>query len=625
MRAARTSLAPDRCTRGTTAPRGPTARVTLVTIATQVVITLALTALVYVSGGVPRAAAGYGAPGAGSASADAQSIPVPAAPTAVVTGANVVVSWTAVTLSGGTPVSGYSLERLDATGTPTAILAGCAGTITGVTCTENGVPAGTWSYRVRALIGSWVGPVSAPSATITVAATTLTITSTQPITALPATVTGVLGNFVVGETVTYRLDSPTGTVLTGTPTTVGSTSQAVSVQIPLSAGDAPHSIHVIGSSGNVAAASVSIVIPPVLQSVAMYDTDSNGKVDRVLAVFDDVLAPYTAGVAPWTLTNIPSGGVLSAVSVTGNTATLTITEGSGAATTAVGSFTVALAANSAGIRDVYGHTTSFAAQAPLDRAAPAPVTMVMQDSNTNGKVDRVSITWSETLAATATSTAPWTLANVPSAGVLSAASSSTTTGTLTITEGAGAIDTGVGSFTISLAATATGPRDAAGNQSAFPARAPSDGARPMPVSFTDTDGATNGRIEAGDTLSVLFSEPIDTTSITSTVTVTLTDPSGAGADRLTITGLTNGARTTGGNGYVSLNNVNYGFANSPVAFANGNRTIVVTVGPTCAGTCGALGTQGTNATFSFQAATGLRDVVGNLVTTTTRSASIRLF
>lgn len=591
----------------------------------MVAVALTLTALVYVSGGVPRAAAGYGAPGAGLGAADAQSIPSPEAPVAVATGPNVTVSWTSVTLSGGTPVTGYTLQRFDGTGAPATVLAGCAGVITTTSCTEAGVASGTWTYRVTAVMANWVGLVSEPSAAITVAAATLTITSAQPVTAVRATVTGTLGDFVVGEAVTYRLDSPTGTVLTGSPTTVGSAAQAVSVQLLAGTTDAPHSIFVVGSLGNVAAASISIVIPPVLQTLTMHDVDVDGKVDQVRAVFDDTLAPYSAGVASWTLANIPSGGTLSAVAVAGDTATLTITEGSGAPTTAVGAFTVALAANSAGIRDVFGHTATFAAQAPLDRAAPAPVTMVMQDSNTNGKVNRVVLTWSETLAATSTGNAPWSLASVPSAGSLSSASSSGTSTTLTITEGAGAIDTGVGAFTIALAPTATGPRDAAGNQSTFPARAPSDGARPMPVSVTDTNGATNGRIEPGDTLSVLFSEPMSTASITPAVTVTFTDPSGAGSDRLTISGLTNGARSTGGSRYVGTNNVSYGFADSPVSFTNGDRTIVITVGSTCTGTCAALGTQTSNGTFSFQAATGLRDPSGNLVTTTTRSTSIRLF
>ena len=42
------------------------------------------------------------------------------------------------------------------------------------------------------------------------------------------------------------------------------------------------------------------------------------------------LAAYSAGVAPWTLTNVPSGGSLLSVVVNGTTATLTIAEGLGA-------------------------------------------------------------------------------------------------------------------------------------------------------------------------------------------------------------------------------------------------------------------------------------------------------
>ncbi|MFN6120227.1 MAG: hypothetical protein ACK5CE_11445 [Actinomycetes bacterium] len=58
---------------------------------------------------------------------------------------------------------------------------------------------------------------------------------------------------------------------------------------------------------------------------------------------------------------------------------------------------------------------------------------------------------------------------------------------------------------------------------------------------------------------------------------------------------------------------------------NGDRTVTVTLGPTCSGTCTAIGTQPSNATFSFQPATTIRDTAGNLILTTTRSSSIRLF
>ena len=73
----------------------------------------------------------------------------------------------------------------------------------------------------------------------------------------------------------------------------------------------------------------------------MQDSNSNGKVDRVLATFSESLAAYSAGTTPWTLANVPSGGTLASVSVSAAVATLTITEGAGAPDTAVGSFTVA--------------------------------------------------------------------------------------------------------------------------------------------------------------------------------------------------------------------------------------------------------------------------------------------
>src|SRR5207342_960921 len=138
--------------------------------------------------------------------------------------------------------------------------------------------------------------------------------------------------------------------------------------------------------------------------------NTNGKVDRVLATFSETLAAYSAGTAPWTLANVPSGGSLSSVSVATTVATLTIAEGAGAPDTAVGSFTVALASAATGIRDAAGNLSSFAATSPADGAKPVLVagTLVMQDVNANGRVDRVQATFSETLSAS-TDTAPWTL------------------------------------------------------------------------------------------------------------------------------------------------------------------------------------------------------------------------
>ncbi len=284
---------------------------------------------------------------------------------------------------------------------------------------------------------------------------------------------------------------------------------------------------------------------PILVTMTMQDTNANGKVDHVVAVFSETLAAYSAGTAPWALANIPSAGTLASVAVATNTATLTITEGAGAANTAVGSYTVALATSATGIRDAAANLSSFGATAPSDGAAPVRTAMVMNDVNGNGKVDQVQVTFSETLASS-TDTAPWTLANVPSAGTLSSVSTSGAVATLTIAEGAGAANTAVGTFTVALAASATGIHDASGNQGSFAAAAPTDGAKPALVSMTMQDTNANGKVDhvvavfsetlaaysAGTAPWALASVPstgtlLSVAVVTTTATLTLTEGAGA--------------------------------------------------------------------------------------------------
>lgn len=142
-----------------------------------------------------------------------------------------------------------------------------------------------------------------------------------------------------------------------------------------------------------------------VEPLKMYDNDANGKVDRVTVSFNETLAPYAAGTTPWMLTNIPSGGTLSSVTVSGSTATLNIAEGSGASNTAVGTFTVALAANANGIRDAAGNQSSFAATAPADKAGPVATNLATTNAGEQsgqrrpGTGDTLSITFSETLKA----------------------------------------------------------------------------------------------------------------------------------------------------------------------------------------------------------------------------------
>ncbi len=357
-----------------------------------------------------------------------------------------------------------------------------------------------------------------------------------------------------------------------------------------------------------AAAAPSDGAAPVRTAMVMQDANANGKVDQVSVTFSENLASST-DTAPWTLAAVPSGGTLSAVSTSGAVATVTIAEGAGAADTSLGSFTVALAASGTGIRDGSGNQSSFAAAAPTDGAKPILVSMTMQDTNTNGKVDHVVAVFSETLATYTAGNAPWALANTPSAGTLSGVAVAGMTATLTITEGGGAQNTAVGSFTIALAANGAGIRDAANNQSSFAATAPSDGAGPVPTAVTDTiPGSTSGTMQVGDAITITFSEAILASSVASTTaTITETDPSGTGNDTLTITGLTNGAVDLGGN-YVTTNNASAGFSPSVVSVAGAGVT--ATVGGTCAG-AGCVGIRRGVGAFVFAPATSITDIAGN--------------
>ncbi|MEZ5249590.1 MAG: hypothetical protein R2713_10370 [Ilumatobacteraceae bacterium] len=95
------------------------------------------------------------------------------------------------------------------------------------------------------------------------------------------------------------MDSPTGSLLAGTPTVVSSGSQPISVTIPSGTDDAALAVRRrlvrqrrCGTAADRDAAGA--------QSLTMHDVDADGRADEVRAVFDDTLAPYAAGTAPWT-------------------------------------------------------------------------------------------------------------------------------------------------------------------------------------------------------------------------------------------------------------------------------------------------------------------------------------
>ncbi len=209
----------------------------------------------------------------GSGAALSSSVNQGSTPTATASGRSVTVSWSASTLANGLAVTGYEVKRYSsATQTLQTILTACTGTLTSTSCVESRVPTGQWVYSVTPLFGTnWRGPESVKSSAVTVASPTLTLSTT---TVRPGTsVSGTAAGFLSAETLRYRLDSPTGTELTGTlagaatPATIpGSGGGAVSITVPSGTSDGAHTLYAVASPSNDTAM-VSIVVdgtpPPV--------------------------------------------------------------------------------------------------------------------------------------------------------------------------------------------------------------------------------------------------------------------------------------------------------------------------------------------------------------------------
>ncbi|MCW3016576.1 MAG: Fibronectin type domain protein [Solirubrobacterales bacterium] len=293
------------------------------------------------------------------------------------------------------------------------------------------------------------------------------------------------------------------------------------------------------------------------------------------------------------------GTVAQTILVTRSAATWTTT----AAALAQGTYTA-----QATQTDTAGNTgTSTASTFTVDTTAPTLSTLQMLDSNDNGKIDRVVATFNETLVAS-TATAPWTLANVPSGGSLASVSVAGTVATLTITEGAGAANTAVGSFTVALAQSATGIRDAAGNQSSFAAAAPTDKAGPVPVVLADTTGTTDGKFEAGDTMTVTFSEAV--TGVAATSNVALIDKGGSGTDDgVSMPGLLNAQAGLGNSGYITGNGNTASFNGSPLSQPAANQVRVTLAA--CSGACASITAPASASSFTFTPVTTITDAAAN--------------
>ena len=114
----------------------------------------------------------YTSSGAGNATASVGSINAPATVTVAQSGSGVTAAWSAATLASGSGVQGYEVTRSDGT-----VVCGSPALVTTLSCTDAGVPTGTYSYTVTAAYDSWSASTASGS---------ITILTTPAITADPA-------------------------------------------------------------------------------------------------------------------------------------------------------------------------------------------------------------------------------------------------------------------------------------------------------------------------------------------------------------------------------------------------------------------------------------------------------
>jgi hypothetical protein len=301
---------------------------------------------------------------------------------------------------------------------------------------------------------------------------------------------------------------------------------------PLSEGSKAYSVSAsdnLGTGGSSSGASVQVdnTAPSVATVLANTATNEAGWVAqgggyRVYANVTDL--PAGAGAASGVngssitanVSTVTSGQTAVALSTSGCPCTISGTSYAyqSAVLTAGNPLSAGSKSFSTSASDNLGSTTSQSGSVTVDNTAPALSTLQMFDTDLDGKVDQVKATFGETLYTYSAGTGPWTPANAPGGTANTLASVSVAAMVATLTFNEGNVNTAAGSFTVALAANASGIRDFAGNQSSFGVTAVADKASPIAVDVQAVNGTgTAGRIDSADVVTYTFSEPMSANSI----------------------------------------------------------------------------------------------------------------
>ena len=265
----------------------------------------------------------------------------------------------------------------------------------GSSCTASGLSAGSsYTFSVTPKLGLWVGP-SASAAQITTPVPSLTL-SPATATTLPATLTGTATAFPVGDALSWRLDTLTGTVLTGT--SVMPAGGAVSVTVPAGTANGPHTVFVIAGSLNASTpVTVTTVAPPTSVSL----TNGGGIGNAFVNIANKSSVNFSVGLG--STSKITDTVHLT---VTDGTSTVTATNKSGTAGAGTLNFTgLNLTSLADGTLTAAAWVTNASGQSvnttiTITKDVVAPTVTAIVSANGDGKLatgDSLTITFSEAL------------------------------------------------------------------------------------------------------------------------------------------------------------------------------------------------------------------------------------
>ncbi len=168
-------------------------------------------------------------------------------------------------------------------------------------------------------------------------------------------------------------------------------------------------VNASGTVCNNSAQTMSIGARPLLLSVATADTNGNGSIDHLVLTYSKILDATTGSATAGTgFAVVTPAYTVGAGSVTGAVLTLTLVEKGIPDTGVTPSITYDPMVGN--LQDLTGLTTSSTGpMVAADAAAPVAMSITKLDSNANGHLNSVTITFSETLLAGQEDVADWKL------------------------------------------------------------------------------------------------------------------------------------------------------------------------------------------------------------------------